>query len=171
MLGRPDLLVPNKQRGLAMAMRENYAYIDTKRGLRAALHDLHAKSIEVSSGHVGTTIMSLATHKTCFYRNAFSTVRRSLKSNRTRRGPPAQRLNGAASTASRAQLDAGAVAGGERSAAAAADWSSTAALRLQRPPTQHMPLQATGLPRKAAATFRRSHQGATGPHRGPTQPA
>ncbi|XP_077485128.1 putative glutamate receptor [Amblyomma americanum] len=78
MLGRPDLLVPNKQRGLAMAMRENYAYIDTKRGLRAALHDLHAKSIEVSSGHVGTTIMSLATHKTCFYRNAFSTVSKRL---------------------------------------------------------------------------------------------
>ncbi|XP_049525577.1 uncharacterized protein LOC125946426 [Dermacentor silvarum] len=78
MVGHPDRLVPDKQEGLDKAMRENYAYIDTQRGLRAALHDRQATSIEVSTGHIGTTIMSLAVHKTCFYRNAFSTVSRRL---------------------------------------------------------------------------------------------
>ncbi|XP_054926532.2 glutamate receptor-like [Dermacentor andersoni] len=78
MVRYPDRLVPDKQEGLDKAMRENYAYIDTQRGLRAALHDRQATSIEVSTGHVGTTIMSLAMHKTCFYRDAFSTVSRRL---------------------------------------------------------------------------------------------
>ncbi|KAH7950815.1 hypothetical protein HPB52_001941 [Rhipicephalus sanguineus] len=78
MVRHPDDLVPDKQQGLDRALRQNYAYIDTQRGLSAALHDRHATAIEVSTGHVGTTIMSLAMHKTCFYRNAFSTVSRRL---------------------------------------------------------------------------------------------
>ncbi|KAH9367704.1 hypothetical protein HPB48_011364 [Haemaphysalis longicornis] len=78
MTTRPDRLVRDKQEGLDKALREKYAYIDTRRGLRAALHDRHAKTIEVSSGHLGTTIMSLAMHKGCFYRDAFSTASRRL---------------------------------------------------------------------------------------------
>ncbi|XP_075748187.1 glutamate receptor ionotropic, delta-1-like [Rhipicephalus microplus] len=71
-------LVPNKQVGLDRAVSHNYAYIDTQRGLSAALLERHNTSIEVSTGHIGTTIMSLAMHKTCFYRNAFSTISRRL---------------------------------------------------------------------------------------------
>ncbi|KAH9367429.1 hypothetical protein HPB48_012223 [Haemaphysalis longicornis] len=65
-------LIEINKKGSDKALREKYAYIDTFRGLRAALHDRDAKGIEVSSGHLGTTIMSLAMHKGCFYRDAFS---------------------------------------------------------------------------------------------------
>ncbi|KAL1423049.1 hypothetical protein MTO96_021438 [Rhipicephalus appendiculatus] len=78
MVRHPDDLVPDKQEGLDRALRKNYAYIDTQRGLRAALHERHDTATEVSTGHLGTTIMSLAVHKTCFYRNAFSTISRRL---------------------------------------------------------------------------------------------
>ncbi|KAL3181995.1 hypothetical protein MRX96_035459 [Rhipicephalus microplus] len=77
MLRDSNDLVPNKQVGLDRAVSHNYAYIDTQRGLSAALLERHNTSIEVSTGHIGTTIMSLAMHKTCFYRNAFSTAARS----------------------------------------------------------------------------------------------
>ncbi|KAH8023008.1 hypothetical protein HPB51_009612 [Rhipicephalus microplus] len=76
MLRDSNDLVPNKQVGLDRAVSHNYAYIDTQRGLSAALLERHNTSIEVSTGHIGTTIMSLAMHKTCFYRNAFSTADR-----------------------------------------------------------------------------------------------
>ncbi|CAN7982630.1 unnamed protein product, partial [Ixodes hexagonus] len=73
-----ELLVPRKSVGLDKALRENYAYIDTKMGLRAALADRNATTFEVSTGHLGNTYFSMAMQKTCFYKEAFSRISQRL---------------------------------------------------------------------------------------------
>lgn len=68
----PDLLVPQKKVGLDRAIRSNYAYIDTRLGLRGALADMNATTVMVSSGHLGATFFSMAMQKTCFYLDVFT---------------------------------------------------------------------------------------------------
>ncbi|EEC15597.1 hypothetical protein IscW_ISCW011819 [Ixodes scapularis] len=69
-----ELLVPRKSVGLDKALREDYAYIDTRMGLRGALADMNATTVEVSSGDLGNTYFSMAIQKTCFYKEAFSRI-------------------------------------------------------------------------------------------------
>lgn len=62
------LLVSCQAIGLQKAVSENYAYVDTRMTLLAAVAELNSTEIKVASGRMTNTYISVAFHRRCFYR-------------------------------------------------------------------------------------------------------